>query len=109
MTCPLQCAARGNFWGGANDTDVHDLQTPTATQTSFDETHTTSASVSTTANTSEKRKIKNIEFVGNNVIDKSLILQQMKLQAHTTENLCNVILKLSTKWDILQKTCVQFL
>ena len=58
MTCPLQCAARGNFWGGANDTDVHDLQTPTATQTSFDETHTTSASVSTTANTSEKRKIK---------------------------------------------------
>lgn len=86
MTCPLQCAARGNFWGGANDTDAHDLQTPTATQTSFDETHTTSASVSTTANTSEKRKIKNIEFVGNNVIDKSLILQQMKLQAGDTYN-----------------------
>lgn len=86
MTCPLQCAARENFWGGANDTDVHDLQTPTATQTSFDETHTTSASVSTTANTSEKRKIKNIEFVGNNVIDKSLILQQMKLQAGDTYN-----------------------
>lgn len=86
MTCPLQCAARGNFWGGANDPDVHDLQTPTATQTSFDETHTTSASVSTTANTSEKRKIKNIEFVGNNVIDKSLILQQMKLQAGDTYN-----------------------
>ena len=86
MTCPLQCAARGNFWGSANDTDVHDLQTPTATQTSFDETHTTSASVSTTANTSEKRKIKNIEFVGNNVIDKSLILQQMKLQAGDTYN-----------------------
>lgn len=86
MTCPLQCAARGNFWGGANDADVHDLQTPTATQTSFDETHTTSASVSTTANTSEKRKIKNIEFVGNNVIDKSLILQQMKLQAGDTYN-----------------------
>lgn len=65
---------------------MHDLQTPTATQTSFDETHTTSASVSTTANISEKRKIKNIEFVGNNVIDKSLILQQMKLQAGDTYN-----------------------
>ena len=79
--CPLQCNAKGSFWGSSADSEVHDLQTPTATQTTIDETPITSASVSTTATNSEKKKIKNIEFVGNNVIDKSLILEQMKLQA----------------------------
>lgn len=79
--CPLQCNAKGSFWGSSADSEVHDLQTPTATQTTIDETPMTSASVSTTATNSEKKKIKNIEFVGNNVIDKSLILEQMKLQA----------------------------
>ena len=79
--CPLQCNAKGSFWGSSADSEVHDLQTPTATQTTIDESPMTSASVSTTATNSEKKKIKNIEFVGNNVIDKSLILEQMKLQA----------------------------
>lgn len=79
--CPLQCNAKGSFWGSSADSEVHDLQTPTATQTTIDETPMTSASVSTTATNSEKKKIKNIEFVGNNVIDKSVILEQMKLQA----------------------------
>lgn len=79
--CPLQCNAKGSFWGSSADSVVHDLQTPTATQTTIDEPPMTSASVSTTATNSEKKKIKNIEFVGNNVIDKSLILEQMKLQA----------------------------
>lgn len=79
--CPLQCNAKGSFWGSSADSEVHDLQTPTATQTTINETPMTSASVSTTATNSEKKKIKNIEFVGNNVIDKSLILEQMKLQA----------------------------
>ena len=79
--CPLQCNAKGSFWGSSADSEVHDLQTPTATQTTIDEPPMTSASVSTTATNSEKKKIKNIEFVGNNVIDKSLILEQMKLQA----------------------------
>ena len=81
IVCPLQCNAKGSFWGSSADSEVHDLQTPTATQTTIDETPMTSASVSTTATNSEKKKIKNIEFVGNNVIDKSLILEQMKLQA----------------------------
>lgn len=81
IMCPLQCSAKGSFWGSSADSEVHDLQTPTATQTTIDETPMTSASVSTTATNSEKKKIKNIEFVGNNVIDKSLILEQMKLQA----------------------------
>lgn len=81
IMCPLQCNAKGSFWGSSADTEVHDLQTPTATQTAIDETPMTSASVCTTATNSEKKKIKNIEFVGNNVIDKSLILEQMKLQA----------------------------
>lgn len=81
IMCPLQCNAKGSFWGSSADSEVHDLQTPTATQTTIDETPMTSVSVSTTATNSEKKKIKNIEFVGNNVIDKSLILEQMKLQA----------------------------
>lgn len=81
IMCPLQCNAKGSFWGSSADSEVHDLQTPTATQTTIDEPPMTSASVSTTATNSEKKKIKNIEFVGNNVIDKSLILEQMKLQA----------------------------
>ena len=81
IMCPLQCNAKGSFWGSSADSEVHDLQTPTATQTTIDESPMTSASVSTTATNSEKKKIKNIEFVGNNVIDKSLILEQMKLQA----------------------------
>mgnify|MGYP002769784071 FL=1 len=80
MTCPLQSFAKGGFW---DDTNEGELQTPTATQTSYDSAPMTSASVSTTSST-EKRKIKNIEFVGNNVIDKSLLLQQMKLQAGDT-------------------------
>lgn len=80
ITCPLQSFAKGGFW---DDTNEGELQTPTATQTSFDSAPMTSASVSTTSST-EKRKIKNIEFVGNNVIDKSLLLQQMKLQAGDT-------------------------
>lgn len=80
MTCPLQSFAKGGFW---DDTNEGELRTPTATQTSYDSAPMTSASVSTTSST-EKRKIKNIEFVGNNVIDKSLLLQQMKLQAGDT-------------------------
>lgn len=80
MTCPLQSFAKGGFWDDTNDGE---LRTPTATQTSYDSAPMTSASVSTTSST-EKRKIKNIEFVGNNVIDKSLLLQQMKLQAGDT-------------------------
>lgn len=80
ITCPLQSFAKGGFW---DDTNEGELQTPTATQTSYDSAPMTSASVSTTSST-EKRKIKNIEFVGNNVIDKSLLLQQMKLQAGDT-------------------------
>ena len=80
ITCPLQSFAKGSFW---DDTNEGELQTPTATQTSYDSAPMTSASVSTTSST-EKRKIKNIEFVGNNVIDKSLLLQQMKLQAGDT-------------------------
>lgn len=80
ITCPLQSFAKGGFW---DDTNEGELRTPTATQTSYDSAPMTSASVSTTSST-EKRKIKNIEFVGNNVIDKSLLLQQMKLQAGDT-------------------------
>lgn len=85
MMCPLQSVAKGNFWGDKKATEVHDLQTPTATQTAVENnTPTETATVKKTDSTSNKRTIKNIEILGNNVIDKSLILQQMKLQQGDT-------------------------
>ena len=83
IMCPLQSSAKG-FWGNTKESDTvqTQLQTPTATQTAVDEAPMTSASV--TATNKDKRVIKNIEFVGNNVVDKALILQQMKLQVGDT-------------------------
>ncbi len=81
MMCPLQSVAKGNFWGNKKDTEVHDLQIPSATQTTVENTTPTeTATVKKSNSTSDKRTIKTIEILGNNVIDKSLILQQMKLQ-----------------------------
>ena len=81
MMCPLQSVAKGNFWGDKKATEVHDLQTPTATQTAVENnTPTETATVKKTDSTSNKRTIKNIEILGNNVIDNSQILLQMKLQ-----------------------------
>lgn len=79
IMCPLQGSARG-FWGNTNESETTQtqVQTPTATQITTDETPMTSASVSAT--NKDKRVIKSIEFVGNNIVDQSLILQQMKLQ-----------------------------
>lgn len=79
IMCPLQGSARV-FWGNTNESETTQtqVQTPTATQITTDETPMTSASVSAT--NKDKRVIKNIEFVGNNIVDQSLILQQMKLQ-----------------------------
>ena len=79
IMCPLQGSAWG-FWGNTNESETTQtqVQTPTATQITTDETPMTSASVSAT--NKDKRVIKNIEFVGNNIVDQSLILQQMKLQ-----------------------------
>ncbi len=85
MMCPLQSVAKGNFWGDKKDTEVHDLPTPSATQTVVDNnTPTETATVKKTNKTSDKKTIKTIEILGNNVIDKSLILQQMKLQEGDT-------------------------
>ncbi len=81
IMCPLQSIAEGSFWGD-NDTKTRELLPPSATQTISDSA-TTTGSVSTTENKSKlsnKKTIKNIEIIGNNVIDKSLILEQMKLQ-----------------------------
>lgn len=84
IMCPLQSMAKGNFWGDKNDTELHDLPLPAATQSiNTDTPPTVSGTVDKTTSTDEKtnkRTIKNIEILGNNVIDKSLILQQMKLQ-----------------------------
>ena len=79
MMCPLQSVAKGNFWGDKKDTEMHDLQTPVENNTP-----TETATVKKSSTTSDKRTIKNIEILGNNVIDKSLILQQMKLQEGDT-------------------------
>lgn len=83
VMCPLSTSARENFWGDNVDYEIHDLQPPSATQ--FGEnTPVTSAGVS--VNSNEKRVIKNIEILGNNVIDTSLILENMQLQQGDTYN-----------------------
>ena len=68
IMCPLQGSARG-FWGNTNESETTQtqVQTPTATQITTDETPMTSASVSAT--NKDKRVIKNIEFVGNNIVE----------------------------------------
>ncbi len=84
LMCPLQSVAKVNFWGDKTETEVRDLQPPSAAQTTSEtETPTASGAVHKTTSSTEKtdkRTIKNIEILGNNVIDTSLILQQMKLQ-----------------------------
>ena len=84
MTYPMPGFAKGNFWGSKTKTEIQDLQPPSATQTATEpETPTASAAVNKTessADKTDKRTIKNIEILGNNVIDTSVILQRMKLQ-----------------------------
>lgn len=81
VICPIQANARENFWGDTVDYEIHDLQPPSATQ--FGEnTPVTSASVSTTEVGS--RKIKNVEILGNNIIDTSVILERINIQEGDT-------------------------
>ena len=78
VMCPLSAPAQDDdFW--ADNTEIHNLQPPTATQFGKS-TPVTSAAVTTTATADGKKVIKNIEILGNNVIDTSLILEQMKMQ-----------------------------
>ena len=78
MMYPIQCSANSKFWGDTTDYEIHDLQPPSATQFGSESTPVTSAGISTTAN--DSRVLKNIEILGNNVIDTSVILEQMQLQ-----------------------------
>lgn len=78
IICPLQSAAKGNFWGDTVDYDIHEVQSPAASEVRS--TPVTSGSVSTNAIDKDKRVLKNIEIYGNNVIDTSVILDKMKMQ-----------------------------
>jgi len=77
--CPLQSAAKGNFWGDTVDYDIHEVQSPAAMEAGG--TPVTSGSVSTNSIDKDKRVLKNIEIFGNNVIDTSVILDKMKMQS----------------------------
>lgn len=83
ILCPLQSIAKDNFWGDTVDTQIHDVQPSSAAQMYSTETTSTSTSASDKKISSTVKKgdkiIKNIEIIGNNIIDKSLILQQMEL------------------------------
>lgn len=79
IICPLQAGARENFWGDSVDYEIHELQPPSATQFN-EETSTPTASASVSATQAGTRKIKNIEIVGNNIIDTSTILEQMSIK-----------------------------
>lgn len=78
ISCPIQANAKSNFWGDTVDYEIHDLQPPSATQFNEESPVVNSAAVSTTV--SGDKTVKNIEIMGNNVIDTSLILQQMSIQ-----------------------------
>lgn len=78
IICPLQSAAKGNFWGDTVDYDIHEVESPAASEVRS--TPVTSGSVSTNATDKDKRVLKNIEIYGNNVIDTSVILDKMKMQ-----------------------------
>lgn len=77
--CPLQSAAKENFWGDTVDYDIHEVQSPAAMEAGG--TPVTSGSVSTNSIDKDKRVLKNIEIYGNNVIDTSVILDKMKMQS----------------------------
>ena len=74
--CPLQSLAEENFWGDTVNSGMHDL--PSAVQTA--DTPELETSAVKTKNTKGSKTIKDIEILGNNVIETSLILQQMQLQ-----------------------------
>ena len=78
ILCPLQSVAEGNFWGDTMDSGTPELQTPSAVQTS--DTPELESSASKTKNPKGSKTVKDIEILGNNVIETSLILQQMQLQ-----------------------------
>ena len=78
IMCPVQSAAKGNFWGDTVDTEIHNVQPQSGVQTNSPET--TSSDINSQSAEKGKKIIKDIEIIGNNIIDKSLILEQMKLQ-----------------------------
>lgn len=75
---PLQSLAEESFWGDSGGTKVNELQPPSAVQSETTPEFNTSAEK--TKNTKSSKTIRDIEILGNNVIETSLILQQMKLQ-----------------------------
>ena len=72
LMCPVQGFGAGNFWGDTVDYEIHDL--PSATQI---EDSGISASVSTST---EIKKLKDIEIMGNNVIETSSIIENMAIK-----------------------------
>ena len=80
ILCPLQgfAAKNNSFWGDTVDYEIHDLQPPSATQ--YDNEIPATSSLHTTFSQSEQKTLKNIEIMGNNVIETSLILQNMSIK-----------------------------
>ena len=76
--CPLQSFSEENFWGDTVDSGIHELQPPSAIQT--EESPELETSAVKNKDTNGSRTIKDIQILGNNVIETSLILQQMQLQ-----------------------------
>ena len=77
---PIQAHAKGSFWGDTVDYDVHNIEAPSAAQ--FDETSSfTSGYVE---ENKETRKVKDIEILGNNIIETSEILDQITVKPGET-------------------------
>jgi len=73
----MSVQAKNNFWGDTVDYEIHDLQPPSATQFGAEQN-------TTPATYNEKRILKGVEIMGNNVIDTSLIMQNISMKSGDT-------------------------
>ena len=78
FACSEACYCADSFWGDTVDYEIHNIQPPSATQ--FGEG---SSSISSSISTTEEapKTIKNIEIMGNNIIENSTILESMSVKA----------------------------
>lgn len=77
--CPAKSSAQGSFWGDTVDYEIHDIQPPSATQYGYGSD--VSIPASATVNSADTRTLKEIEIVGNNVIETSQILENIPIKS----------------------------
>lgn len=95
---PLQVQAKSNFWGDTVDYEIHDIQPPSATQ--FDSSSAYPASTSYNEESQKPKKVKNVEILGNNIIETSKIMEQVVIKPGDTFSKSDVSLSLKQIYDL---------